>query len=345
MDDSTATAISNPSPDTAVLLLQLGGPGSVHQVRTFIRRMLSDPAVVALPWPVRLPLAALVAFGRAPVVKRQYKVIGGGSPIRRITEAQAARLQEALLRLGHGMPVLLGMRHSEPSFLTALAQVKAMGGVKTLVLLPLFPHFSRTTTGSLLDAVRGEANGVLDLTLVPILDWAEETGYVKAVVRTIEDALSRLSEGGRRDPVVLFSAHGLPESHVRRGDPYPKRVMATIKAVEVLMGSTLPRHAVCYQSRLGPLRWLGPSTKEAILSAAQSGASAVILVPISFVCDHLETLYEMDVVLRAVATRAGLECVRAPCMNDSLDLAQALATMVVKTLRRHGSGPAGLAPL
>jgi len=336
LDDSSALAVTTTSPDTAVLVLQSGGPDTTRHVRRFIRRMLSDRAILAMPGAVRIPLAAAIALFRAPRVGRQYARIGGGSPIRKHTEAQAARLEEALLRLGHALPVLVGMRYSDPSIEAAVERVRRMGGIRELVLLPLFPQYSGTTTGSAFAAVERAARDVPGLRLVPIPDWADERRYAEAVAGTIDTALSRLTLRGRRRPVVLFSAHGLPVRYVEDGDPYPDRVAATVRAVEEAMGDAMPRHSVCYQSRLGPVKWLEPNTHDAILAAAAEGASAVVLVPIAFVCDHLETLYEMDVEYRAVAEGAGVEFARAPALNDSAELATALAAVVVRALHRQG---------
>ena len=335
MADNLAVALAPPSPDTAVVILQVGGPPTLRDVRGFIYRMLSDRAILAMPAWLRVPLATFIAWTRAPRVRRQYARIGGGSPIRAITEQQAAGVEEALLRLGRQMPVVLGMRYSEPPIRAAVARAHGMG-VRRLVALPLYPQYSATTTASAFaELERAVARLAPGTEIVHIRDWADDPGYIRAVAATVEDALDGLSDAGRKDPLVLFSAHGLPQRYVDRGDPYPERVAATVRAVEGYLGSRLPRRAVCFQSRVGPVKWLEPSTEHALRDAAASGATAVVLVPIAFVSDHLETLYEMDIEYRELAKNLGIpEFARAAALNDSNPLSSALAAIVVRTLAR-----------
>ncbi len=333
MSGQPAMAGLHPTPDTGVLALQMGGPATLAEVRPFLRRMLSDPAVVALPGPLRVPLAFAVSWARAPRVRRQYEAIGGGSPITRLSLAQAARLEEALNAAGHPMPVLLGQRHARPTVREAVAQAWGMG-IARLVLLPLYPQFSETTTGSALREVGRVARKVApEMRLHPVRDYADHPAYARAVAETVREALDALSDEGRSNARVLFSAHGLPVRYVSRGDPYPERVAASVRAVVARVGEQMPRFTVCYQSRVGPARWLGPSTREALEQAAREGASAVVLVPISFVSDHLETLYEMDILYREEARALGIrEVVRARSLNDSRSFASALAQIVVASL-------------
>jgi len=331
MSDGLALASAMTTPDTGVLVLQMGGPRDLSEVRPFIRRMLSDPAVVALPAALRLPLAVLVSVLRARNVRRQYRVIGGGSPIADISQVQAARVGEALIRAGRPMPVLLGMRYSRPYIPDAVATAVGMG-LKTLVALPLYPQYSETTTGSALaETRRAIARVRADVRLVEVRDYADHPPYVAALTATVAEALSRLTLPGRRAARVLFSAHGLPERYVRAGDPYPGRIADTVRAVAAALGGRLPPHAVCYQSRLGPVRWIGPSTRDALREAAAGGARAVVMVPVAFVSDHLETLHEMDIVYRDLAASLGIaEFVRANALNDSRQLGEALADVVLR---------------
>lgn len=327
----------HPTPDTGVLVLQMGGPATLADVRPFLRRMLSDRAVVALPGAFRIPLAFLVSWTRARRVRRQYEAIGGGSPITRISLAQAARLEEALNAAGHSMPVLLGQRHAAPTIREAVDRARGMG-IARLVLLPLYPQFSETTTGSALrEAGRFLKKVAPGMRLRAVRDYADHPAYARAVADTVREALDGLSEEGRSKARVLFSAHGLPVRYVSRGDPYPDRVAATVRAVVARVGERMPGFTVCYQSRVGPVRWLGPSTREALGQAAREGVSAVVLVPISFVSDHLETLFEMDIQYREEARLLGIrEVVRARSLNDSRAFASALAQIVVSSL---ASGP------
>lgn len=321
------------APDTGVLLIQMGGPASLAEVRPFLRRILSDSAVVALPSFLRNPLALLVSWTRAPCVKRQYAAIGGGSPITRITMAQAAGLEEALALAGHPMPVLVGQRYSTPTIRDALERARGMG-LSRLVILPLYPQFSETTTGSAWrEAVRVRSMVAPGMRLHLVRDHADHPGYVRAVAATVREAMSVLSEEGRSKARVLFSAHGLPVRYVERGDPYPDRVVASVRAVVARLDDEMPDFAICYQSRLGPARWLGPSTREALKHAARDGVTGVVLVPISFVSDHLETLYEMDILLRKEALTLGIrEVVRARSLNASKAYMATLAQIVISSL-------------
>ncbi len=342
MSGQPAMADLHPTPDTGVLALQMGGPATLAEVRPFLRRMLSDRAVVALPGAVRVPLAHLVSWTRARRVRRQYEAIGGGSPITRISLAQAARLEEALHAAGHPMPVLLGQRYASPTIPEAVARARGMG-IARLVLLPLYPQFSETTTGSALrEAGRCVEAVAPGMRLRAVRDFADHPAYARVVADTVREALDGLSEEGRSNARVLFSAHGLPVRYVSRGDPYPDRVAATVRAVVGRVGERMPGFTVCYQSRVGPVRWLGPSTREALGRAAREGVSAVVLVPISFVSDHLETLFEMDILYREEARALGIrEVVRARSLNDSRTFASALAQIVVSSLASAPDSPLG----
>jgi ferrochelatase len=320
-----------------VLLLQMGGPGSQEAVRPFLRRMLSDPAILAMPAAVRIPLATMISIFRAPRSRRQYAEIGGGSPIGAITAAQAEALTEALARAGRPMPVRVGMRYTEPSIADGLAGLAA-AGADHVVILPLYPQWSKTTTGSSVAVVRR----VLDRMDGPpralfIEDWPDEPGYVAAVARTVRQALAEVPADLLPQTRILFSAHGLPVRYVEAGDPYPERVARTVAAVMARLGDGTPEARTCFQSRLGPVQWLEPSTGQAIAGAAADGVRALVVVPIAFVSDHLETLFEIDREYRAVAREAGIAVfARAPSLNDAPDFADALAGLVLDALAAGG---------
>jgi ferrochelatase len=321
-----------PSP-VAVLLLQLGGPSSRAEVRPFIRRMLSDPAILAAPAFVRLPLAAWIAWRRAPMVIGEYNRIGGFSPIGPITAAQAAAVERALAAAGRPLPVGVAMRHAAPSTADAVGRAVA-AGARRLVLVPLYPQYSHTTTGSAFAEVdQVLARLPVRVETVRVRDFADDPGYIAAVAATVETALDGLDEAGRRDPVILFSAHGLPIRNVERGDPYPERVAATVAAVTARLGHRAARFVTCFQSRVGPVRWLEPSTRDALRDAAAACATAVVQVPIAFVSDHLETLYEMDVEHRELARDLGIPAfARARSLNDDPAFAAALARLVLQVV-------------
>lgn len=324
------------TPDTGVLLLQLGGPSSLAEVRPFIYRMLCDPAVVSLPKVLRVPLAAMISALRARKVRGQYEAIGGRSPITEITKRQGALLEEVLLQSGLNMPVLIGQRHSPPFINEALREAKGMG-LRRLLVLPLFPQYSKTTTGSAFEEVRRHGEG-MDLWF--IYDYADHPRYISALSETVLDALSKVSLKGRKACRVLFSAHGLPLRYVEKGDPYPQQVAKTVEAVVRHLGGLVEDFAISYQSKVGPIRWLEPSTSMAIRQAGEDGVKALVLVPVAFVSDHIETLYEMDILYRREAEEAHIpEFVRAPALNDSKTFIKALAEIVEARLK---TGPLGV---
>ncbi len=324
---------AQPTGRPGVLLLQMGGPASRDQVRPFLRRMLSDPAILSMPAVVRIPLATAIALFRAPRSSRQYAEIGGGSPIGAITEAQARALAAALARAGRPMPVRVGMRYTQPSIAKGLAALAA-DGANRIVALPLYPQWSQTTTGSSFREIRR----VLRQMAAPprtlfVDDWPDDPGYVAAVARTVRQALAEVPPDLMKNTRVLFSAHGLPVRYVEAGDPYPQRVARTVAAVVAHLGPGVPEARTCFQSRLGPVKWLEPSTGQAISQAANDGVRALVVVPVAFVSDHLETLFEIDREYRELAKEAGIAVfARAPSLNDAPDFASALATLALRAL-------------
>jgi len=323
------------APTTVVLLLQMGGPATVADVRPFLRSLLSDPAILAAPAFVRLPLARLIAWKRAPHVSLQYRAIGG-SPIGTTTARQAAALEAALASAGRPMPVRLAMRYVEPRAATALKDIAALGA-RRLVLLPLYPQHSRTTTGSSIDEVRSLLPRLCPgVDVVEVLDWADHAGYIEALAATVARAVDDVPTALRDRTRLLFSAHGLPVRYVAAGDRYPDRIAATVSAVLARLGDAAPPATTCYQSRVGPVKWLEPSTETAILQAAADGVKALVVVPVAFVSDHLETLYEIEVTYRDLARHAGIEAfVRVPALNDDVLLTRALADIVAQAMDRQ----------
>jgi ferrochelatase len=295
--------------------------------------MLSDPAILAMPGFVRLPLAAFIAARRAGKVRSQYREIGGGSPIGPITDRQARAVAAFLEREKGPMPVLVGMRYTEPSIANALAE-SVRKGLSRLVVMPLHPQWSDTTTGSAFREVHRVINGMRNAPEMSfIADFAEDPDYVAAVAGTVEEALGTVPTDLMPRTRVLFSAHGLPVRYVERGDPYPSRIEATTRAVMTRLGERNISHEICYQSRVGPVRWLEPSTETAIERAASDGIRAIVMVPVAFASDHLETLHEIDRIYRDMARNAGIPVfARAPSLNDRPDFTSALARIVLRAL-------------
>jgi ferrochelatase len=296
------------SPETAaemvrraVVLMNLGGPDSPDSVGPFLYNLFSDPAIIRLPAFLRLPLAWLIAARRAPVARAIFAQLGGSSPLLLNTEAQARALES---ELGAGYRCFIAMRYWHPLTAAAVGAVKAWRPDE-IVLLPLYPQFSTTTTGSSLDVWRHEARrqGLGGETRA-IRSYPTAEGFIDALAALVGGALT--DAGAGRAPLrLLFSAHGLPLRIVRAGDPYPQEIASTATAVVRALGRAQLDWAVCYQSRVGPLAWLGPSVGEELHRAGRDGV-AVVAAPISFVSEHSETLVELDRDYRRLAEACGV---------------------------------------
>jgi ferrochelatase len=286
-----------------VVLFQLGGPDRLSAVQPFLFNLFSDPDIFDFPfaWLARRPLAWLISGTRARHVREHYAAIGGGSPIREQTEGQALALAEAL-EPHLDVAVVIAMRYWKPTTAEAVRRLARLR-LDELVLLPLYPQYSRTTTGSSLREWRRRARP-LGLPEHVIDHFYDHPLYLSAVVERIEQALAEF----RRPAEVhlVFSAHGLPISVIAAGDPYQKQVEETVRLVMEQGGWGNP-HWLCYQSRVGPQKWLEPSLTDLLERLARQGVKSVLVVPISFVSDHIETLYEINLEARALATSHGIE--------------------------------------
>ncbi len=295
---------------TAIVLFNLGGPDSLDAVEPFLYNLFADPAIIALPNPLRWLVARLIAHRRAPLAQQIYARIGNASPLLPNTEAQARALEVAL---GGDVRVFVAMRYWHPMSDEAAAAVKDWAPDE-IVLLPLYPQFSSTTTASSLEAWRKAAKAAgLDVPTRAVCCYPTAAGFIAALARRVEAALAQWPAG---EPVrVLLSAHGLPQRIVARGDPYEWQVNATADAVRATMGEKLPETIVCYQSRVGPLKWLEPAT-DAEIRRAGAERIGLIVLPIAFVSEHSETLVELDLDYGALAATAGVpRYVRAPTVG------------------------------
>jgi ferrochelatase len=291
-----------------VVLLNLGGPDSLDAVEPFLRRLFADPDVIQLPPVVRLlqPLfARMIAKRRGPMSRAAYQQIGGRSPIREESTAQADAVASELERRGlrtHGV-VAMGCWH--PFSDEAVARLASLG-VRRAVAVPLFPHYSRTTTGSLFVALERavkKAGGALEL--AHVRSYPDAPGYLDAVADRVRAAAAAIPLELRPSVPVLFSAHGLPEVYIQRGDPYLDEIRTTVAAATARLGLGA-RARLCFQSRVGPQKWLGPTTEEALAAVAAEGHKAVVVVPIAFTGEHIETLQEIDIVYKEHAEKAGI---------------------------------------
>ena len=293
------------SAKIGVVLFNLGGPDQISAVEPFLINLFNDPAIIHLPQPFRYLIAKLIARRRAPMAKDIYERLGGRSPILEETQAQASAL-ESLLNTdgsGHTFKVVIAMRYWMPRSDAAALELKKWG-TDEIVLLPLYPQFSTTTTASsLADWKRAAKDWDLKVHMRAICCWPTEPGLIESHAAKIATVL-------RRNPTlrVLFSAHGLPEKIVKAGDPYPAQVERTVAAVVAELsrqGLASLDWRICYQSRVGPLKWIGPSTDDEIRRASAEH-KGLVMVPIAFVSEHSETLVELDQDYRKLALGAGV---------------------------------------
>jgi ferrochelatase len=303
----------------AVILFNLGGPDSLEAVQPFLRNLFSDPAIITLPGWLRLPLARFIASRRTPKATAIYAKIGGSSPILGQTEAQARALEEAL-GSEHEWRGYVCMRYWHPLTEVVVRSVRRFAPDR-IVLLPLYPQFSTTTTGSSFKAWQAAAAD-LKVPTATVESYPTEPGFIRASVELIKEGLGKTSGATR----VLFSAHGLPEKTIKAGDPYQRQVEETAAAIGEHLGNV--EWSVCYQSRVGPLRWIGPPTESEIRNAGAHKQS-VVLYPISFVSEHSETLVELDIDYRQLATEAGVPAyVRVPTVGTHPLFIHGLANLV-----------------
>ena len=325
------------APRIAIVLFNLGGPDRLEAVRPFLVNLFTDPAILRVPFLVRPLLARIIARARTKPATENYARLGGASPLLALTEQQARALEAALPEVS--ARCFVAMRYWHPFSLQAARAVKDWDP-DHVVLLPLYPHFSTTTTGSSLDAWREAAVRVgLIKPVSTLCCYYEDQSFVAAtaaiVRRHVEQARAALEPGLRLR--VLFSAHGLPEVIVRAGDPYQFQVERTVAAVVRQMALPGLDHVVCYQSRATPQRWIGPST-DAEVARAAADKVAVVVVPIAFVSEHSETLVELDIEYQELAHRLGVPgYFRVPTQNADAGFIAALADLVRGAIS-HGPG-------
>jgi len=287
----------------AVVVFNLGGPDSLDAVEPFLRNLFSDRAVIDLPGFVRRPLAAIVARRRAPVAKEIYARLGGRSPILEETQRQAAAIEKLLQQRGADARVWVAMRCTEPSSDQA-AKAIAVWGADRVVLLPLYPQFSTTTTSSSVeDWSRARTKAGLKARETLICCYPTQPGFVDAVAELIQQTLT--SRKASVDYRLLLSAHGLPERTIRKGDPYRWQVERSVDALVQCLGITDLDWRLCFQSRVGPLKWIEPSTDSEIRKAGVE-RKGVVVVPIAFVSEHSETLVELDMEYAKLAQEAAV---------------------------------------
>ena len=321
----------------AVVLFNLGGPDEPGAIQPFLYNLFSDPAIIGLPQPLRWGLATLISHRRAKEARAIYDQIGGASPLLGETRCQAGALEAALGDVGT-VKVFVAMRYWHPMSEETVLAVRAFAPER-VVLLPLYPQYSTTTTASSLDAWhRAAAKAGFDAPTTALCCYPTAGGLVSAHAGAIRAGLAKAAVAGR--PRLLFSAHGLPKKIVERGDPYVWQVGQTAAAVVGALEGEFPDldWAVCYQSRVGPLEWVGPSTEAELARAGRDGVP-VVVAPIAFVSEHSETLVELDIGCRQAASDQGVPAfVRVPALGTAGSFIAGLAGLV----RRLVGAGAGL---
>ena len=304
----------------AVVLFNLGGPDGPDDVQPFLKNLFRDKAIIRSPLPVRFLLARLISKSRAPSAKLNYAHMGGGSPLLPETRKQAAALDAELAKRGMNAKSFIAMRYWKPYAADAVREVQAWGADK-VILLPLYPQFSSTTTASSMISWK-QAKGPEGVTVCCYPDTEKFiAAHARQLIATWEKA------GKPANVRCLLSAHGLPEIVVKTGDPYQWQVELTASRLKPLLPPEWEVE-VCYQSRVGPLKWIGPATDDAIRKAASDG-KAILLSPIAFISEHIETLVELDIEYRHLADGLGVKhYLRAPALGVDTGFIDTLADLV-----------------
>ncbi|MBS1271509.1 MAG: Ferrochelatase [Candidatus Marinimicrobia bacterium] len=336
------TPIHKP-PDTqkkesvGVVLFQLGGPDTYDAVEPFLNNLFNDPDIIDIPlgFLLRKPLAKFISSRRSVEVEELYREMGGPSPIREITNKQAEMLRDELRKRDpeRDYHAFVAMRYWHPLTEETVEQVKA-ADVDRLALLPLYPHFSKTTTGSSFKEWNRVIKGtkLSDLPSDSIRAYPDYPPYIKAMVNQVERTIGGCCETD--EPLhLLFSAHGVPLKVIKSGDPYKDHIETTVKHVMGGLSTDYPHH-ISYQSKVGPQKWLQPSTIDKLEQLGEEGVKHLLVVPVAFVSDHLETLHELNIQDREIAEDAGIDHYHVmPALNDSPEFIDVLAQRVLEEIK------------
>jgi ferrochelatase len=318
-----------PTRRVGVVLFQLGGPDTLEAIEPFLYNLFCDPDIIDFPFSRlgRRALAKLISTTRAKKVQHHYSLIGGGSPIRRFTEQQAGALERHLAEDGIDAHCVVAMRYWHPFTSEAITQLR-QAQCDEIVLLPLYPHYSSTTTGSSLNEWRRLFHdGVL---VHCVKTFYGNELYLDAVIEKIKEALSRFAEPERVE--LVFSAHSVPMAVIEKGDPYKNQIEETVRLL-MERGGWRNHHRLCYQSKVGANKWLQPSLHTTLRQMASEQVKTVCIVPISFVSDHVETLGEIDHEAREEAAELGIEQFEMTSgLNDSPTFIAALAELVTMAI-------------
>jgi protoporphyrin/coproporphyrin ferrochelatase len=314
---------------TALLLLQMGGPDSIAAVEPFLMNLFTDRDIIKIGPSFLQPfIARRIVKKRAPKVAAYYQEIGGKSPIRELTDAQGKGLQNLM---GDDFRYFVAMRYSRPSTLEALAAIKREG-ISRIVAVSLYPHYSRATTGSSLNELQRvlkQSGHKFELTTID--RFYDHPLYIQALSEKVVEGLAQFANP--KDVEIVFSAHSLPQSFIDEGDPYLAHITETVRLVMERIGDA-SHHQLCFQSKASPVKWLEPSTEATLKRLAGEGRKNLLMVPLSFVSDHIETLHEIDIQYAAEAKALGVtRFVRSPSLNSSPLFLECLADLVRKAKR------------
>lgn len=309
-----------------VVLLNMGGPENSAEIRPFLYNIFSDREIIRLgPAFLQKPLAWYIARKRAPKSMATYAKIGGGSPITRITRSQQQALEQALADNGD-FTVVTAMRYWHPTTKEALKRLRETG-IDKLVALSLYPHYSCATSGSSLNELRRSLlDRPLTKSVIEIDSWPDHAAYISCLAEKITRGLEQF---GSNPVQLVYSAHSLPVSFIEEGDPYVEHLTKTITAVEHITGK---EGKLCYQSRSGPVQWLAPSTPDMIRELSDTDCSNILMVPISFVSDHVETLVEINMQYREMAADRDIRLETTESFNDDPTFIEALKSIVLESL-------------
>jgi ferrochelatase len=314
----------------AVVLFNLGGPDSLDAVQPFLFNLFSDPDIFKIPFGQKL-FANLISKNRATKVKEEYKLVGGKSPINDWTELQRKNLEESFKSSGYDMDVYVAMRYWNPLTEETVKKVESMNYDK-IVMLPLYPHYSITTTGSSFNEWKKWYKGDKSK-LIYINDYYLNEIYIKAINERIDESLKKFTFSD--EVQLVFSAHGTPVSLVKKGDPYSHQIKDTVEAV-VKARNYSHKHHLCFQSKVGPMKWLEPSTDKMIKKLASESKYHLLIIPISFVSDHVETLFELNIEYRHIADNCNIErYIVMEGLNDSSTFIEALKYLTINSLKKY----------
>jgi len=314
------------SKKTCAILLSMGGPRAIDDIQAYLYNIFSDRTLIQLPGGALLqkPFAALISRLRKKKVQHHYSLIGGGSPLLQWTEAQGRHLEKELADTLPDFKTYAGMRYFHPTIKEALVEAYK-DGYRRMIMLPMYPQYSLATTGSSFEVAKKELRLFPDVEPIFIKDFHDLPGYTELLKTYIDENIAP-------EDTLLFSAHSLPQKFVEEGDPYVDQVRQT---AQLAAGDR--EYFVSFQSRTGPVEWVGPDTIDETKRLLTERSGNLFVVPISFVCDHIETLYEIDIELKELLGDNGTRIRRMPMFNDDPRLARALAALVKKEVQTHAT--------